>query len=73
MKFHDEFYITGRGLVLTFIYEDDNDKDFKVGEKLVHKGKVYTITGIEGSMYLTCPPRRNPHVAVIVRECKEYE
>ena len=73
MKFHDEFYITGRGLVLTFEYEDDSDKDFKIGEKLVHNGKVYMITGIEGAMLLVSPPRRSPHVGVVVRECKEYE
>ena len=72
MEYLDKYYITGRGLVLSFKYED-GDKDFKIGEKIMHEGKPHLITGVEGSWLLVSPPRRSPHVGIVVREITKEE
>ena len=49
------FWITGRGAVLKV---SDRNKEYKVGESIEIKNHLYKITGIEGMMLLTEPPKK---------------
>jgi hypothetical protein len=49
------FWITGRGAILKV---SDRNKEYKVGESVEIKNRLYEITGIEGMMLLTEPPKK---------------
>ena len=49
------FWITGRGAILKV---SDRNKEYKVGESVEIKNRLYEITGIEGMMLLTKPPKK---------------
>ena len=49
------FWITGRGAILKV---SDRNKEYKVGESVDIKNRLYEITGIEGMMLLTEPPKK---------------
>ena len=49
------FWITGRGAILKV---SDRNKEYKVGESVEIKNRLYEITGIEGRMLLTEPPKK---------------
>lgn len=49
------FWIIGRGAVLKV---SDRNKEYKVGEFIEIKNRLYKITEIEGRMLLTDPPKK---------------
>jgi hypothetical protein len=49
------FWITGRGAVLKV---SDRNKEYKVGESIEIENRPYEITGIEGMILLTEPPKK---------------
>ena len=49
------FWITGRGAISKV---SDRNKEYKVGESVEIKNRLYEITGIEGMMLLTEPPKK---------------
>ena len=49
------FWVTGRGAILKV---SDRNKEYKVGESVEIKNRLYEITGIEGMMLLTEPPKK---------------
>jgi len=67
MKFNEAFYITGRGLVLTYKYEEGDIRK-KMGDHIVYRDKVYLITGIEQFWKLCSPPKLGDDVGFTVRE-----
>lgn len=49
------FWITGRGAVVKV---SDRNKEYKVGESIEIENHPYEITGIEGMILLTEPPKK---------------
>ena len=67
MKFNEAFYITGRGLTLTYKYEEGDIRKV-IGDTLEYRKELYTITGIEQFWKLCSPPILGDDVGFVVKK-----
>ncbi len=70
LKNYEMHLVKGRGDIIS-VNREDYKNPFKIGQKVFADQKIWEITGIEGTMYLTFPMKPSSKIGLVVKEVKE--